>query len=279
LRIHQQRFRQRANIRREGCRNQQTLALCREQFQQAFDSASELVLEVDLSALSQQQIQSKTTQYGLLADGQQLADVLPAATYSALAEVTSEYGLPLAQLANFKPALVSQQLAVSALVSVGYDPRSGVEAHFLRQAGDKKIGQLETVDEQLSLLLNQPLATQAQLIADSLAQMDNFEAMTASLISAWMSGDDATFMQVFAAQSGSSPEAVEFMRQLIDQRNIAMTTKIINMLNTDARYFVLIGAGHFVGKHSIIELLRQRGFSGERIYSNQDINKQGTSKQ
>ncbi len=243
-----------------------------EQFQQAFDLTETLVVEVDLTAFSPQQLQQKTFEYGLLPD-KTLQQVLPASVYARLDKVTSQYGLPLANLARFKPALVSQQLAVSALVSVGYDPSAGVETHFTRQATSegKPIQQLESIDLQLDLLLNQPLAVQQQLIEDSLQQMDNFEAMTAALITAWLSGDDRTFAEVFKAQSGSSEAAVEFLRQLIDVRNVGMADTVAGLLRGQGSYFVLVGAGHFVGENSLIKLLKARGLEGQRVYSDQTL--------
>ncbi|MEM9620150.1 MAG: TraB/GumN family protein [Pseudomonadota bacterium] len=243
------------------------------QFQAAFDSADTLVLEVNLEALDAAELQTKTIQYGVLQHNTTLQQVLPAETYTALDNVSQEYGLPLAQLGNLKPALISQQLTVSALVAVGYDPRSGVDVFFSRQASEtnKKIQQLETIDQQLDLLLNQPIDVQVQLMQDALAQMTDFESMTAGLISAWLSGNDQQFMQLFNAQSGSSPAAETFMRQLIDERNIAMAEKINNMLNTGGTYFVLVGAGHYIGDNSIIKLLQARGVEGKRVFSNQDI--------
>ncbi len=241
------------------------------QFQQAFEQSDTMVVEVDLSVFDQAQLQQKTFEYGLLKQDQTLRSVLAPDIYAKLDQTTTEYGLPLGQLTKFKPALVSQQLAISALVSVGYDPSIGVEAHFHRKANGKKIRQLETIDLQLGLLLNQPLNIQQQMIEDSLEQMADFEAMTSALIVAWLSGDDQSFAEIFSAQAGSSPESEEFMRQLIDVRNVGMAEKIVGMLKSKGSYFVLIGAGHYVGEASLIKLLKDKGFSGRRIFSDQNI--------
>lgn len=241
------------------------------QYQQAFDLTDNFVVEVDLAAFTPQQLQFKSTQYGMLPDGQQLSDVLTADTYAKLDAVTAEYGLPLAQLARFKPSFVTQQLAVLALMSVGYDPTQGVENFFTKQAQGKQILELETLDMQLDLLMNQPLDTQISLVDDTLSQMDAFEPFTADLISAWLSGDDAGFEAAFDAQSGASEASQAFMRALMDQRNVGMTDKIAAFLNGKGSYFVLVGAAHYIGDSSIIKLLERRGIRGERIYSNQNL--------
>ena len=241
------------------------------QFQQAFDQADTLVVEVDLSAHTPQALQFKYSQYGLLAEGKTLTDVLSAETYAALTSAGKTYGLPIAQMSRYKPAFISQQLALFALMSVGYDPALSVEQHFTKQAGDKSIAELETLDFQLDLLLNQPIDVQRQMTVDSLAQIDAFEPLTADLVSAWLAGDDRAFEAAFDAQSGASEASQMFMRELLDDRNVGMADKIAGYLQTEGTYFVLAGAAHYTGKNSIIRLLERRGLKGQRIYSSEDL--------
>ncbi len=241
------------------------------QMQAAFDAADHLVVEVNLDATRPEAMQFKYSQYGMLPDGATLADVLSPQTLERLTAVGNEYGLPVAQMARYKPAFVTQQLALFALMAVGYDPDFGVEGHFTRQAQGKDILQLETLDFQLDLLFNQPLDVQRQFAADTLEQMANFESLTADLVGAWLAGDDQTFISAFEAQSGTSPESQAFMRQLMDERNIGMAEKIADYLQSSGTYFVLVGAAHYIGENSIIKLLERQGIRGERIFSNQAI--------
>ncbi len=241
------------------------------QFQQAFDKADTLVVEVDLSAYSPQTLQFKYSQYGLLPDGQTLEDVLSPETFSALNTIGNEYGLPVAQMSRYKPAFITQQLALFALMSVGYDPEQSVERFFTQQVGHRTIEELETLDFQLDLLFNESLDVQRQMTLDTLDQLPAFEPLTADLITAWLAGDDPAFEKAFETQSGTSEISQAFMRKLMDDRNVGMADKIAGYLNTEGTYFVLAGAGHYVGDNSIIRILERRGIRGQRIYSNQDL--------
>ncbi|XOV83041.1 MAG: TraB/GumN family protein [bacterium] len=241
------------------------------QYQHAFELSDNLVLEVDMTALSPAELQAKTMQYAVLDNNQQLADVLDEETFNALNQVTAQYGLPLNQLRPFKPGFITQQLAVLALMAVGYDPGQGVESYFTAQAAEKNILALESLDFQLDLLMNQPLPLQVAMVRDTLDQMDDFETFTAELIRAWLSGDDERFYQAFAAQSGESEASRAFLKQLLDDRNVGMADEIERYLNSDSSYFVVAGAAHYTGKNNIIDLLEARGYRGERIYSDQQI--------
>lgn len=244
-----------------------------DQYQQAFDATQRLVLEVNLSAYSPQQMQAKALHYGLLPDALLLQDLIPSEMHARLAAITRQYGLPLEKLGRYKPSFVTQQLAMLALMSVGYDPGQGVETYFTKQAQNKEILELESIDFQLDLLMNQPIEVQVAMIEDILAQIDQFEPFTADLITAWLSGDDAAFEQAFDAQAGASAESQAFMRALIDERNVGMVNKIADYLQGQGSYFVLVGAGHYIGDNSIIKLLEHRGIQGQRIYSDQTISR------
>jgi len=53
--------------------------------------------------------------------------------------------------------------------------------------------------------------------------------------------------------------------KLFDERNMRMTSKIEGYLNSSGSYFVIVGAGHLVGKRGIVELLKNKGYGVEQL--------------
>lgn len=53
--------------------------------------------------------------------------------------------------------------------------------------------------------------------------------------------------------------------KLIYERNRNMVSKIEEFLRTKETYFVVVGAGHLVGKKGIIEMLRGKGYPVEQL--------------
>ncbi len=241
------------------------------QFTDAYAKTDHLVLEVDTAALTTTEIQQQSLKYGMLPTGQTLSGVLPRELHSELGIALAEYGLPIAQFEPFKPNLVTQQLTVFALISVGYTPDSGLESYFRGRVGERQILQLESMDFQLDLLLNVDLPTQVDMTRATLAQLGEFEGATADLISAWLAGDDETFGKLMAAQNGETPNVRKFMRKLIEERNHSMTDTIIGYMNQGGSYFVLVGTGHITGEEGIPALLQKAGYKGRRIYSDDTI--------
>lgn len=237
------------------------------QLTDAFAAADRLVLEVDVSQYTAQQLQNKLMQYGLLGGGQTLDQVLSPDLYTRLDAYSQQYGLPLAQLAPFKPAFVVQQMGVLALTSLGYDPSTGIEQYLSDQASGKTIMELESIDQQLDLLMNQPMDVQVQMVKGTLQELTELEPLLADLMAAWFTGDDHLFQTTFEAQSGTSELSAQFMRELMDQRNIGMATKIKRYLAGQGTYLVVIGTAHFIGDQGIISLLDEQGIGGRRIYS------------
>lgn len=238
-------------------------------FELAFAAADHLVVEVNLAALDPVALQQKTMSYASLPAGERLESVLPEPLHARLTERLSRYGVPFSQVATFKPAFLMNQLVLLRLTALGYQGDWGVEQHFLRKAGPRKLLELETIDEQLSLLFDQPLELQLQLLRDTLDQEPEIEPLVAGMIAAWLAGDDEGFMEMFEAQSGDSELARRFTEQLLDERNHGMAERIGDYLREgQGTYFVLVGAAHLIGEQGIVALLERTGARPERISAN-----------
>ena len=238
-----------------------------EPMDEAFMRADTLVLEVDLSLHTPDQMQIMSMAAGALPPGDQLRQVVPAPLYARLEETLARYGIPAAVFEGQSPIMVMNQLVILRFMALGYDPSTGLEAHYLARLGDRKVLQLETLAAQLDVLFNQPMATQIQLLSDTLDLDGEMQPLMRDLLIAWLAGDDAAFEQTFAEQAGDSELAREFNRQILDQRNIGMATGIADLLETSGTYFVLVGAAHFPGGTGIIKLLEQAGVKVQRLHS------------
>lgn len=238
----------------------------------AFAAADTLVVEVNVGAVDPTELQAKTTSYATLPNGQRIQAVLPASLAGQLAASLARYGVPLSQVETLKPAFLMNQIVLLRLTSLGYQGEHGVEQHYLGQLGDRRVLELETLDEQLALLFDQPMDLQKQLLIDTLDQEAGIEPLVAGMIAAWFSGNDALFMEMFEAQSGDSELARQFTEQLLDHRNVGMAERIQHYLasgdvDNPNTYFVLVGAAHLIGENGIVALLKKRGVESTRLTS------------
>jgi uncharacterized protein len=241
------------------------------QFEDAFDQSDYLVLEVDTTQTPPATLQALSIKHAQLPMTMNLRHVLPKSTYSQLANTLGEYGVDLQHFARLKPNFVTQQLALLALLSVGYDPESGLESHFRKKIAQRPILQLETVAFQLELLFDMTLETQVQMTQAMLEQIPDFEIATADLITAWLAGDDTSFAAAIDAQSGDTPELIAFGESLIQARNQGMADTVTKYLQRPGNYFVLIGSAHLIGEEGVPNLLAKAGYKGIRYQSNSSV--------
>ncbi len=81
----------------------------------------------------------------------------------------------------------------------------------------------------------------------------------------WQAGDSAAVEALIFQSINEEPELMPVYEKLIDERNIQMAAKIEAFLKTNNRYFVVVGAGHLVGKGGIIDRLRKKGYVVEQM--------------
>ena len=244
------------------------------QYDEAFDSADRLVVEVDVSRYAPAELQQRAARHIQLSpSGTTLQSVLPPPLYHRLIDRLANYGMGESDVAAVKPSFLMNQLVVARLFSLGYLQEYGIEQHFLNQRGNRPVLELETLDAQLELLYNQPMPVQIQLLADTLDQEAEVEAAIADMLGAWLTGDDETLLALFEAQSGNSDLSRAFNAQLLDERNVGMVQSIRRYLDSEGTYFVLIGAAHFVGDEGIISLLERQGIRGRRITTDTQLSR------
>ena len=240
-------------------------------YEEAFQRATTLVLEVDPATATPQRMQALADAHAMLPGGRSLESVLGGELFTELSGQLRVYGVEANQLAPFKPAFVTQQLAVLALLSVGYDPSRGLESYFHARLGTRRLLALETVEFQYQLLMSPDLTTQVDMTRDTLDQLSRFEHSTAALVTAWLSGDDGEVQRVIQEQAGTSPAARAFTRKLLEERNHGMARKVDTYLASSGVYFVLVGSAHLIGPQSILALLQTPDVKRQRIKSNQQL--------
>ncbi|QDE32649.1 MULTISPECIES: TraB/GumN family protein [Shewanella] len=212
----------------------------------AFTQSDALVVEADVS---QGDTGALLQQYGGLS-----AHI--AADVDATRGIFCQSNQALCQtLAPYAPWLQSAQISIGRFAQLGYSAEQGVDAYFMANRGDKALIELESIQFQFELISSFSTATQLQMLDESINASD---AEMLDLIYAWRQGDDSALATIMEAQAGDTDELLE---KLLWQRNQTMTHKIIQLLQnkTQKQLFIVVGAGHIVGRQAIPDLLIQQG--------------------
>ncbi len=234
----------------------------RKEYQQAFEKADYLGVEIDISNVSEAQ-QQQSLKLGMYQDGSTLRDHIAPATYTRLGKVLEQAGMKPDALDAFKPWMVELTLVNLQAAQSGYAASAGVDLYFLKQAAERKLPviELETFDSQLNMLNGFSSKLQEQNLnaaLDSMGQHD--QAITLKeMADMWKSGNDEQLLEL---TNNMAPDP-EYRQAMLTDRNIGMADKIDQYLQQGGgkHYFIVVGAAHYLGQDGIIQLLENKGYT------------------
>jgi uncharacterized protein YbaP (TraB family) len=228
-------------------------------FEKAYNQSVKLVFETDIQKMQTPEFQKKLLSKVSYSDGRSLKTVLNEATYQELELHLSNRGIPIANMVKFKPGMMAMTLTIIELQRLGLIG-AGVDEFFsLRAINDqKKLGQLETVDEQLAFILTMGDGQEDELIAYTLRDIKKLPKLMQSIKDAWRQGDTRKLKKV--ALTPIKNDFPDIYDELIVKRNNAWIPKIEAMLKTKDVELVLVGALHLVGDDGVLAQLADRGY-------------------
>ncbi len=81
------------------------------------------------------------------------------------------------------------------------------------------------------------------------------------LLAAWRGGDIESLAATLSAEYEKFPE---LYGPLTENRNRAWIPQLVDLLDDEDDYLVIVGALHLVGRNSVVDLLEQRGYDVEQ---------------
>lgn len=229
----------------------------------AYQDADIVYMEVDLDDLDPMEVQQFTLSNGVLPPDQSLASLLGEARYSKAKSEAEKLGLDLDLLAQLEPWVVALSAVQAQVLRLGLDPDAGIERRLARDAArdQKEIRGLETVGDQLGIFDRLPLDRQQDFLLMSLEEAIELPTTIDDMIAAWSHGD---VERLAAMMSEEFKEFPELYQPLVVDRNRNWTRQIVELLDDDADYLVVVGALHLAGADSVIEMLREQGHRAKR---------------
>ena len=186
-------------------------------------------------------------------------------TYELVTKEFGKYGLPVEILAKEKPWFLALTLTALELLRSGYEPKYGIDMHFLSKAGQKRVTELESLEQQVDLLSNFSDSEQEAFLVYTIKELNTLGGEADRLLRLWKDGDAGGLESMLSGSAGEDQGMASVYEKLIYTRNRSMTAKIEEILRSKDTCFVIVGAGHLVGKKGIIELLRGKGYAVEQM--------------
>jgi uncharacterized protein YbaP (TraB family) len=233
--------------------------------QNAYADAERVVFETSLDSLMARQ--QEMALRGMYQGGKTLRSELPAEVYAqveAAAPALAPLGLTMPVLDRMEPWLVALMFQAVEWQKAGLTPEHGVDVHFsgrARQDG-KPVGGLEPVELQLGLFDSMPAEAQVAFLRQSLEEAPQTAEQMRQIVAAWRAGDAA---RIDAIMNESLDESPALYARMLTDRNAAWVPQIEQLLRGADDVLVVVGAAHLVGEQSVVQMLRQRGYTVEQL--------------
>jgi len=225
----------------------------------AYAEAESLVMELDTDEVDDTLMARQMLRAATFDDRRTLREVIGDERWSMLQPVLANAQVPESFAKTLEPWGVAILLTTLEYARLGFDPALGVEQQVLdRAVADRKpIVGLETPADQFAVLGGLSLPEQKRFLLMTLEETESADARLDELLTAWRTGDTATLARVLSEEFDEFPE---LYRPLTEDRNRAWVEQITGLLDDRDDYLVVVGALHLVGRNSVVDLLRQRGY-------------------
>jgi uncharacterized protein YbaP (TraB family) len=245
----------------------------------AFTEATAVYTEIPMDSATQMGVMGKV----MLPEGTRLSDVIGERLYArmtAAAEKTlgaehAGMGAMLGPLfQRMKPWAAMSQLSLLEFLPEMLAGKQPLDAmlYSRAQADGKKVGALETPDEQIAVFESFTVSEQTRMLELTLDEIERVKpggrTQTQELIDAYLTGDMSVVSQVMEeAMTGDRALMARFQDIAITRRNTLMTERILALRREQPStvFFIAVGTAHYAGSTGIVAQLQKAGLTVTRV--------------
>ncbi len=224
----------------------------------AFAASDALWLEVN-DADNPAVVQSLIVTYGI-DPSQKMTDGLTPEDIVQLDAALKPLGFTSTNLMSMKKWLVGLMLLQVEAQRLGYDALTGVDMVLMKAARERgiPIHAFETSEQQVLILAQGTPEEDVINLRHALMDIGKDDNALDRLFYGWLKGDEAAIDHEMNAYTEDAPDMYQ---RLIYDRNAAWIPQIDQIMAGKGTVFIAVGAGHLVGKDSVIEMLRTKGYT------------------
>ena len=225
-------------------------------FHKAYNDSDKIYFEVDIDKVNSREFQEKATRELIYTDGQTLKDNISDKTYGLLEEFFINKGMHISMMQDFKPSMLVLIMTVMELEALGFHS-AGVDDFFYKLAkkDKKKVGALESIDDQLKFLVNMGKGEEDQLIRYTIKDLENTSQTMDKIKDMWCYAKMQQMQQYLLVPMRK--EFPNLYQEMLVDRNNNWLPIIKDMFKTKEKEFVLVGFLHLVGEDGLLQQLKE----------------------
>jgi hypothetical protein len=228
----------------------------------AFDASDELVLE--MVQPSEADAQKIVISRAIDPDGPPLSQKLTPKDAAKYRAALKTLDIDPQGLEPFEPWFASTLVAMAPMQKLGYDPEAGAEKVLTAEAeaASKKIGALESMEEQIGFFDTLPEDQQIKFLNFAVAEIPKAKKVVSVMVGSWAKGNPDTLAAVMNDGMNTMPA---IKKVLLTDRNQRWADWIAKRMEQPGTVFVAVGAGHLAGKESVQAMLKANHLEAVRI--------------
>lgn len=230
-----------------------------EEIEGIYDCCNKLVFETDLDAANNPAFQKKMQMLARYADGQTLKGNISRETYSLFEQKMMKSGYPVSELYWSKPWYGALLLTVLEFNRLGYNTEYGIDPYYYRKAkrDKKEMIFLESNEYQINIFAGLNEQQQELFLRQVIKELEVIETMASDMVNAWITGNTDKLNSIIKMGFSEYPDIYD---RFFTERNKRWVLKIRKLMEQKDNVLIIVGAGHLVGKDSVVDLLRKNGY-------------------
>ncbi|MFT7516464.1 MAG: hypothetical protein ACI84O_000245 [Myxococcota bacterium] len=235
----------------------------------AFTESDAVFTELKESAL---ELGVKVAQLGMLPAGSKLYDVIPPEMYAKIRGYVTSKSMTMTMLDGLRPWMVGMQLQLLDAMQYMQGTALDLQLTIRAREEDKEVGGIETIEEQIAALAfgneEQQIELLGLAIDKTISKASNEKSDIEIMLEHYINGDiDALWAFAEKELDGASALEIAAFDALLIQRNFNMAERIAARMKAhpQSMTFYAFGALHFAGPQGVDELLKEMGYTVERV--------------
>ena len=227
------------------------------ELKRVFYDAQEVWFEVIPDELDPQNMSALLAKHGYQA--LLLSNFLAPPLLKQLTAYLAVNNIALTQVQTMQPWLLALTIMNIELQRNGWSAENGVEAVLRPMTQNKTVKGLETASFQITLFSKMSYAQQAMFLESTLDDTQDGAELLTNIADAWSKGDLSQLDSLLIQETKSLyPQIYDL---IFTQRNLKWVAIIEQELAKSGTDFFAVGAGHLVGSDSVVQLLRDKGYT------------------
>ncbi len=231
--------------------------------ERAFADSQQVAFEVDIGRATGGKVRQAFGEIGTYPRGDDLSHHVSPLTLQIVKLACAQLGVSYEKAKRFKPSLLAELLTLRYTELAGFREDLGVDNYFYQRAKalNKPIFGLETVSDQANVLLQNEKKGEQHLLF-TIGSLPEYKIALTEMVEAWRNGQVDVLDRFLNQDESNDPE---MFYRMFAKRNARWLPQIERLTHENFNCLVIVGAGHLVGNHGLIETLRHRGYRIEQL--------------